>query len=101
MTNNCAEFAAVGEALQFLIDYSPKPDSVLIFGDSKLAINMMLGLWKCRDDSKPYVPYFRKAIELRNRLRESGQRVLFQWIPREENQEADDLSKGIEREIER
>lgn len=85
-TNNVAEYVAATRALEWLVDQRYSGDVVLL-GDSQLVIRQMLGEYRVR------------AVHLRayqERLREVAhrfRRVEFRWVPREENQRADALSK--------
>lgn len=92
MSNNVAEYAALVALLEWWKPRS-KPGVLLhIYTDSKLIFNQLgTGLWSARKGF--YIPYYEKALELL-----TGQ-VFFKWIPREENQEADRLSKRILKEI--
>lgn len=85
MTNNVGEFAGLLDLLRFLDDH--QIDNTEIFGDSTLVINIAAGKWKAK---KPHLkPY---AIECKNLLKNNQ----LCWIPREENAEADALSKNTQ-----
>lgn len=96
-TNNFAEWCALGLALRWLVDNPPDswgfdepraPITLEILGDSQLVVNQLVGSWKC---NKPHL------LALRDRCREHLQRVGLEWsarwIPREENERADALSR--------
>jgi len=87
MSNNVAEFTALAKALEWLIEngYADKP--VTVRGDSQLAINIMNGVWTAKGGM--YYPYYLKAAELARKF----SRIRFEWVPREENEVADSLSK--------
>lgn len=82
---NCAEYAGLISILKFLI--SIDADEAEIFGDSKLVVYQMARKWKAKDGI--YLSHYVEAAQLRNKL----PRVTFRWIPREQNGEADALSK--------
>lgn len=89
-SNNVAEYSGLLLILNWLIEN--KIQYVNIFGDSDMVINQMRGLWKCRTDKGPeksYVPYYRQAVELRQKL----PYVKYYWIPRAQNEEADYQSR--------
>jgi len=64
--------------------------SAVIYSDSQLLVNQMEGRWGIKDGL--YIPYF---VNCRDIIREYRllPRLVFKWIPREQNTEADRLSK--------
>jgi ribonuclease HI len=85
MTNNVAEYEALMAAARWLVDEGIE-DKIVIKGDSELVIKQMKGQYKVSSaTSKKYVPEIRKLLE--------GKDVSFSWVPREENDEADRLSR--------
>jgi ribonuclease HI len=85
MTNNVAEYEGLLAAAQWIIDEGIE-DEIVIKGDSQLVIKQMKGEYRVNSaTSKKYVP------EIKNLLQR--ERVSFVWIPREENEEADKLSR--------
>ena len=70
-------------------------EKILIKGDSQLVIKQMKGEWQVRSaTSRRYVPEVRRLLE--------GRDVAFAWIPRDENRQADELSRvAFERFISR
>ena len=85
LSNNCSEYAGAIAVFRYLIREGINEASV--FGDADLIINQLNGKWKVK--SGAYVPYFAEAKTLRDKL----PRVTLTWIPREQNAEADELSK--------
>lgn len=84
MTNNVAEYTALIKALQWL-DTQAINDQIVIYGDSKLVVNQVNGLWRIKSDtSKKYVPIVRDLLR--------GKDFMLEWIPRDKNNEADSLS---------
>lgn len=98
MTNNVAEYTALGKGLRWLADnqgleppvFAPvltTRDTLLIRGDSKLVVSQLAGAWRCNHE------HLRKlrdrCLEL---LKILGCRWQTEWIPRDQNAEADALS---------
>jgi ribonuclease HI len=89
-TCNTAEFVAVMSGLSWLAAYKQAKFSLLkVVGDSQLAIQILDGKWKAKK------PHLRELLaKCRVRLATVGaDRVEFVWVPREQNREADRLSK--------
>jgi len=85
MTNNVAEYEGLMAAAQWLKDEGIR-EKIVIKGDSQLVIKQMKGEWKINSaTSKKYVPEIRRLLE--------GKDVSISWVPREENEEADKLSR--------
>jgi ribonuclease HI len=85
MTNNVAEYEGLKAAAMWLQE-NGIAEKIAIKGDSKLVIKQMKGEWQVRSaTSKRYVPEIRRMLE--------GKDVTFQWIAREENERADELSR--------
>jgi len=87
MSNNLAEYTALYEALQKLTELGLQNEEIIIKSDSRLLVNQMTNLWEVHDGL--YYPAYIKA----KNLIESFCIVSFVWIPREENSEADKLSR--------
>lgn len=98
MTNNIAEYTALGKALRFLVDCTANPDmpavlivrdtDLVIRGDSKLVIEQLNGNWKC---NKPRLKdLLARCHELLDQLTSNWRA---EWIPREQNTEADALTR--------
>lgn len=84
-SNNIAEYLACKHALEYMIENNLK--TALIHSDSKLVVEQMSGRWSIKAGM-----YKELALSCK-KLLEHFTFIRFQWIPREENQEADDLSK--------
>ena len=89
MSNNVAEYAGVLHILEYLS--SRPPGRVTIHGDSNLVINQLNGKWRVRKGL--YLSIAMEAKELLAYLRWLGWQINFCWIPREQNEECDALSK--------
>jgi len=101
MSNNVAEFDALYYGLEYLSAHleqrvksgSVEPDTLTVYGDSQLVVNMMSGIWSPKKD-KLYYPFWRKAFNAHADLEVlKGLSIDYTWIPREQNTECDDLSK--------
>jgi len=85
MTNNVAEYEGLMAAAQWLVDEGVE-DKILIKGDSELVIKQMKGEYRVSSaTSKKYVPEIKRLLQ--------GKDVSLSWVPREENEEADKLSR--------
>lgn len=86
-TNNIAEFLAVIAAIKMLNRIGGVND-VRFFADSNLVVSTMMKGWKLRQP---------KLIILADMIRtelKAFRRYSFKWIPREENERADALSRS-------
>lgn len=87
MTNNLAEYAGLVNALTWLLNAGRAGDQITVYGDSLLVIEQMTGNMKaCKE--RPYYPMYSVALGLVKRF----SKLVLDWIPREENEEADFLA---------
>ncbi len=86
-TNNVAEYVAAIRALEWLVAHQ-YAGRVLLLGDSQLVVRQMSGEYEVR--AEHLKAYHRHLQQLMSRFPE----VLVRWVPREENQRADALSKS-------
>ena len=85
MTNNVAEYEGLLAAARWLND-EEIDEKIQIRGDSELVIKQMRGEYRVSSaTSKKYVPEIKRLLQ--------GKDVSFSWVPREENEEADRLSR--------
>lgn len=84
-TNNEAEYTAVLLALRRAVELWIK--NIDLFSDSSLVINQLNWNWKIKEDR---LKEFK--IEIDNLIKTNSLKVIFTWIPREQNKEADRLS---------
>lgn len=91
MSNNVAEYCGCEAALEEIARHE---GDAVIFGDSMLVIEQMNGNWRARGGS--YLRFFERARDILAAV--GRERVRFQWIPREENEKADQLSRLALRE---
>lgn len=83
-TNNIAEYTAMIKGMERALELGF--DELIVRGDSQLAINQMIGLYAVR--SPNIYPLWEKAQKLARRFR----KIRFEWVPREQNEVADELS---------
>ena len=86
MTSNFAEYTALAEALKKLRELRIEGD-VLVRSDSKLLVGHMSEGWKVKGGM-----YLDKLREAQDLVKEFGS-IRFEWIPREQNKEADLLTR--------
>ena len=82
-----AEYAALCAALQFLLTKKLEDSIIEVRSDSALVVNQMSGNWKFRKGL--YHEKYLEAVRLCARFA----KLRFRWIPREENEEADRLTR--------
>jgi len=77
------------------------PDQeITVKSDSKMLVNQMAGTWKVSKkafNSRSEGSYVDKYLEAKDVARKFS-RLTFEWIPREQNSEADELSRVAYRE---
>jgi len=89
MSNNVAEYAGVRRILKYLASRSP--GRATIHGDSNLVINQLNGRWRIKKGL--YLAIALETKEFLAYLRGLRWQISFTWIPREQNEECDALSK--------
>ena|ERR1700722_416634 len=88
-SNNVAEYLGFLAVLNWLSgNWEQWTEPAVVRGDSKLVIEQMSGRWMIK--SGLYRPH---AVEARSMLATFSRPPTLQWVPREENVEADRLSK--------
>ncbi len=91
-TNNVAEYAGLIASLRWLVaEGQERPAEIR--GDSQLVVCQVTGRWGCH--AAHLKPLHREARDLMRELRGS---VTLHWVRREENAEADELSRAAYRE---
>jgi len=88
-TNNIAEYMALEKVIDWILEEKIDTETIVIKGDSQLAIKQMTGEYGM--NSGAYIPYAKRCLTKIASFRKPPQ---FLWIPRDQNNEADDLSKG-------
>lgn len=89
-SNNVAEYAGILAVLQYLQGVLNPGDSVVIYGDSDLVVKQMTGKWKAKKGL--YIPWYVKARNALDAIRFKCD-LLIKWVPREQNEEADQLCR--------
>lgn len=87
VTNNYAEYTALLKALKELVELGLTMEELIIKSDSRLLVKQMSGIWKVKKGA--YIERYKEVNELAKRFAS----IKFVWIPREENREADLLSR--------
>jgi len=98
VTNNHAEYAGVIAALRSVARFAD--EEIVVRSDSKMLVNQMSGTWKVSKkaySSREEGSYVEKYLEARELVRRFS-RLRFEWVPRERNAEADELSRVAYRE---
>jgi ribonuclease HI len=91
MTNNVAEYGAVLSALLWLKKQALVSQDVEIRTDSQLVVRQLEGRWQC---VHPVLLHLKESIE---KVACAFSQVTYIWVPREQNQDADDMSKSLQR----
>jgi ribonuclease HI len=84
-TNNFAEYSAVLFWLKRAIELEAK--QIEMFMDSKLVASQLSWVWKVKNDDLKWIYFEIKDIINKNKIK-----IVFSWIPREKNKEADRLA---------
>lgn len=99
-TNNIAEYAAVEAALGYVthkrLFFIAYGKTVLVRTDAQVLVNQLTGKWNCH--SPNLRPRMLRVMEVALLLREAGLIVEIEWVPREQNEAADELSQQAYRE---
>jgi len=85
-TNNVAEYTALVKALEWLLANNFNSDKIKIRSDSQLVVRQLSGEYKVK--AKRLISLYRQALLLKNKFKE----VEIEWVPREQNKEADRLT---------
>jgi ribonuclease HI len=85
-TNNVAEYTAIIKALEWLFANNYENENIIIRGDSRLVINQIKGEFKIK--ATKIIPLYHKAMSLISKFNN----LEVEWVPREQNKEADRLS---------
>ena len=87
MSCNVAEYQGLITGLEWFLQNKKEKEEIFVFGDSKMVINQMFSHWRIKNGL-----YRDKALQAK-KLASRFSSLEGQWIPREENVEADKLSK--------
>jgi ribonuclease HI len=91
MTTNVAEYGGLVAGLTGALKWVKQHDTLAVYGDSQLVVRQISGQYRIK--KLHLMPYAMKARELLRAARDSGITVALDWIPREQNTRADELSK--------
>lgn len=86
VSNNVAEYTALIKALEWLLE-NGYTEKVIVKGDSQLVIRQVTGRYAVR--AKRITPLYQRVMELIEGFKD----ISFEWVSREENEEADKLSR--------
>ncbi len=92
-SSNVAEYLALVEGLDALLDMDVSSEAILVCGDAKSVIDQMEGCATVSDSS--IKPLYRRACKLAKKFR----RISWIWTPRRHNQAADALTRRALRQI--
>jgi ribonuclease HI len=84
-TNNLAEYEAVRKGMELLLETGA--EAIEVFGDSKLVISQLMEEYRCESES--LFPLWMQCHELMTQF----SYIIFYWIPRSQNAEANDLAQ--------
>jgi ribonuclease HI len=86
-SNNVAEYSGLVAALVYLLERGLEKEEVTVRTDSMLVANQMSGRWRVKGGL-----YLSRYIEA-EKLARNFPKLRVEWVPREENWEADSLSR--------
>jgi len=87
-SNNVAEYLALENALDFILENGLQDEKIQVYGDSMLVIKQMNDRWRIKGGR-----YFETAIRCKEKVK-NIKNIMFDWIPREKNYLADKLSNA-------
>jgi ribonuclease HI len=90
-SNNVAEYTAAIKASEWLVGSDLHDEGAVLKPDSELLINQLGGTYAVQ--APRIAPLYRALKSLLGRLGQKRVRVMYKWIPREMNEEADALSR--------
>jgi ribonuclease HI len=91
--SSVAEYLALIEGLEALLDMGVSGETVEVFGDAKGIIDQMLG--KSSVNSPRIRPLYRRAMKLAIQFSQ----LRLRWMPRKHNREADQLTRRAMRQV--
>jgi ribonuclease HI len=89
MSSNVSEYRALLDALDTLERKCLSYREIIVYTDSQVLAKQMSGEWKAVKGY--YLEFYLKAKAMRDRFAN----LKFQWIPREENEEADAITEQV------
>lgn len=89
VTNNVAEWEGLLNGMRWLqFQRTHSIDKLTVYGDSDMVIRQARCEWKCK---KPHLQEYLRQLKMIVSALDVGA-IEFAWVPREENQDADELS---------
>jgi ribonuclease HI len=93
-TNNVAEYTGIIKALEWLLEKNNYDNQeIIVRGDSQLVISQLNGKYKVK--AVKIIPLYQKVKSLLSKSKD----IKIEWIPRDNNKEADKLSNKAYQEI--
>jgi len=91
MTSNVAEYVAVRQLLNYLLNIGDaiRHQKISVYSDSRLVVNQLSGLWKIKGGE-----YIAILLDIRTLLPKFDD-LTFWWVPRDLNKEADQLTRDV------
>lgn len=86
-TNNIAEYSGILKALEWLEKNGHTGSEVEICGDSQLVVKQLSGEFRIKNPGLK--PLFARVVQLKQKF----PKINVKWVPREENKEANRLTK--------
>lgn len=86
-SNNLGEYWALTKGLEYLLDQGKAQENIQVYGDSNLVISQMTGRWRIKHGT------YAEQAKICRKLVANFTNINFTWIPREQNERADELSK--------
>lgn len=91
ISNNVSEYCAFIAVAEEILKH---PGVAIIRGDSKLVVMQLRGKWRVKGGL--YKPFYDKAKVLWAKIKDRADLI---WVPREENEVCDYLSKNVLKEL--
>jgi len=88
LTNNAVEYGAIAAAFQHLAKAGMTEKEVCVRTDSQLVVRQLNGDYGCS-------PKMAKLRDIVTRLSTLFPKVTYEWVPREQNKEADAMSRSL------
>ena len=87
-SNNVAEYTGIIKALEWMLlnKIGEDKEMIIVRGDSQLVVNQIKGKWKVR--APRIVPLRQRVMSFISKFKA----IDIEWVPREQNKEADRLS---------
>jgi ribonuclease HI len=91
MTSNVAEYVAVRQLLNYLLNVGDaiRHQKIMVYSDSRLVVNQLSGMWKVKGGE--YLPIL---LDIKTLLPKFDD-LTFWWVPRDLNMEADQLTRDV------